>query len=156
MRDDHLQNGPPPTPAAAYEMQGLTEDDLIDFTPELRAEALETVKSYRLGPIFNPPIEQGHPSGLRSFVSCPGGASNIFSPTSADPETGEHLWAVPNGDPPERIWDHPALQDVELPNTGRRSHPVTMVTKTLVITAEGTGGTPRLHALDKLANGLGP
>ena len=36
-----------------------------------------------------------------------------------------------------------------MPNTGRRSHPVTMVTKTLVITSEGTGGTPRLHALDK-------
>ena len=29
------------------------------------------------------------------------------------------------------------------------AHPVTMVTKTLVITAEGVGGTPRLHALDK-------
>ena len=130
-------------------MQGLTEDDLIDFTPELRAEALEIVKSYRLGPIFNPPIELGHPSGLRSFVSCPSGASNIFGPTSADPEAGEHLWAVPNGDLPERIRNHPALQDMELPNTERRSHPVTMVMKTLVITAEGTGGTSRLHALDK-------
>ena len=40
------------------------------------------------GPIFNPPIQRGHPSGLRSFVSCPSGASNIHGPTSADPETG--------------------------------------------------------------------
>ena len=63
--------------------------------------------------------------------------------------TGQHLWAVPNGDTPERIRNHPALQGVEVSNTGRRSHPVTMVTKTLVITSEGTGGTPRLHALDK-------
>ena len=79
---------PMPTRPAAYEMQGLTEDDLIDFTPELRAEALEITRNYRLGPIFNPPIQRGHPSGLRSFVSCPSGASNIHGPTSADPETG--------------------------------------------------------------------
>jgi len=209
---------PMPTRPAAYEMQGLTEDDLIDFTPELRAEALEIIKNYRLGPIFNPPIQRGHPSGLRSFVSCPSGASNIFGPTSADPETGilyvstlrgcrsenivqgsdidlpddimttgttiadfavlnrgdfrgpqglpifkppysrivaidmnsgEHLWAVPNGDTPDRIRNHPALQGVQLPNTGTTSHPITMVTKTLVITAEGRAGTPRLHALNK-------
>ena len=209
---------PVPTRPAAYEMQGLTEDDLIDFTPELRAEALEIVRNYRIGPIFNPPIETGHPSGLRSFVSCPSGATNIFGPTSADPETGvlfvstqrgcrsenivpgtdldlpddmmttgrtiadfavanrgdfrgpqglpifkppysqivaidmntgEHLWAVPNGDTPERIRNHPALRGVELPNTGRTSHPVTMATKTLLITAEGTGGEAVLHALDK-------
>ena len=209
---------PMPTRPAAFEMQGLTEDDLIDFTPELRAEALEIVRNYRIGPIFNPPIERGHPSGLRSFVSCPSGASNIFGPTSADPETGilyvstlrgcrsenivvgdlidapddikttgrtiadfavlnrgdfrgprglpiykppysrivaidmnsgEQLWETPNGDTPDRLRNHPALQGVDLPNTGALSHPVTMVTRTLVITAEGTGGTPRLHALDK-------
>ena len=209
---------PMPTRPAAFEMQGLREDDLIDFTPVLRAEALEIVQNYRLGPIFNPPIERGHPSGLRSFVSCPSGASNIFGPTSADPDTGvlyvstrrgcrsenivpgaaidepddikttgrsiadfavlnrgdfrgpqglpifkppysrivaidmntgEHLWETLNGDTPDRIRNHPALEQVDVPNTGRLSHPVTMVTKTLVITAEGTGGTPRLHALDK-------
>ena len=209
---------PFPTKPAAFEMQGLTEDDLIDFTRELRTEALQIVENYRLGPIFNPPIERGHSSGLRSFVSCPSGASNIFGPTSADPETGilyvstlrgcrsenivpgaaidlpedikttgrtiaefavlnrgdfrgpqglpifkppysrivaidmntgEHLWETPNGDTPDRIQNHPALEQVEIANTGRTSHPITMVTKTLVITAEGTGGTPRLHAVDK-------
>ena len=50
---------PMPTWPAAFEMQGLTEDDLIDFTPELRAEALEIAGNYRLGPIFNPPIQRG-------------------------------------------------------------------------------------------------
>ena len=79
---------PFPTWPAPYDLQGLTEDDLIDFTPELRQEALEIVENYRIGPIFNPPIQVGHPSGLRSFVSCPSGATNIYGPTSADPETG--------------------------------------------------------------------
>ena len=210
---------PMPTKPAAYEMQGLTEDDLIDFTPELRAEAAWIAKDYRLGPIFNPPIQMGHPSGLRSFVSCPSGATNIMGPTSADPEsgvlyvstvrgcrsenivpgreldepndimttgttiadfavvsrgdfrgpqglpifkppysrivaidmnTGEHLWEALNGETPERISNHPALRGVNLPNTGRTSHAITMVTKTLLVTAEGSGGAPVLHALDKM------
>ena len=50
------------TRPAPFEMQGITEDDLIDFTPELRAEALEIVKEYRLGPLFNPPAVGDEPS----------------------------------------------------------------------------------------------
>ena len=209
---------PFPTWPLPYDMQGLTEGDLIDFTPELRREAVEIIKDYRVGPIFNPPIQPGHPSGLRSFVSCPSGATIIFGPTSADPETGilyvgsqtgcrsenivpgyeidepgdpmttgktiadfavanrgdfrgpqglpifkppysritaidmntgEHLWWIPNGDTPERIKNHPALRGVELPNTGVTSHPVTMVTGSLVIHAEGTAGQPLLRAINK-------
>ena len=79
---------PFPTRPAAFEIQELTEDLLIDFTPALRQEALEIIKNYKVGPVFNPPIQVGHPSGLRSFVSCPSGASNIYGPTAADPETG--------------------------------------------------------------------
>ena len=86
---------PMPTRPAAYEMQGLTEDDLIDFTPELRAEALEIVQNYRLGPIFNPPIQRGHPSGLRSFVSCPSGASNIHGPDVGGSRDRHHLRVDP-------------------------------------------------------------
>ena len=79
---------PFPTKPAAFEIQELSEDNLIDFTPELRQEALKTIKNYKTGPLFNPPIQVGHPSGLRSFVSCPSGASNIYGPTVADPESG--------------------------------------------------------------------
>ena len=79
---------PFPTKPKPLEIQELTEDVLIDFTPELRAEAVEIMKRYKTGPLFNPPIQVGHPSGLRSFVSCPAGASNINGPTVADPETG--------------------------------------------------------------------
>jgi quinoprotein glucose dehydrogenase len=79
---------PFPTKPAAFEIQELTHDNLIDFTPELRQEALKIIQNYKVGPLFNPPIQVGHPSGLRSFVSCPSGASNIYGPTVADPETG--------------------------------------------------------------------
>ena len=37
-------------------MQGITENDLIDLTPALKAEALEVVKRYKMGPFFTPPV----------------------------------------------------------------------------------------------------
>ena len=79
---------PFPTKPKAFEIQELSVENLIDFTPELRKEAIETIKRYKTGPLFTPPIQVGHPSGLRSFVSCPAGASNINGPTVADPESG--------------------------------------------------------------------
>ena len=47
---------PHPTKPPAYERQGVTIDDLIDFTPELRAEAVTLVSKYKIGPIFTPPV----------------------------------------------------------------------------------------------------
>ena len=63
--------------------------------------------------------------------------------------TGEHLWQIPNGDTPDRIKNHAALAGVDLPPTGVQSHPVTMVTGSLLIHAEGVAGHPLLHATDK-------
>ena len=76
------------TRPAPFEMQGITEDDLIDFTPELRAQALEIVEEFRLGPLFNPPMledDDGGPS-----IHCPGanGGANIPGGAAVDPETG--------------------------------------------------------------------
>ena len=50
---------PHPTKPPAFDRQGVTEDDLIDFTPELKKEALEIAKRYQLGPIFTPLIVEG-------------------------------------------------------------------------------------------------
>jgi quinoprotein glucose dehydrogenase len=63
-------------------------EQVISLTPELRQEALDILENYSWGPLFNPPIQMGHPSGLRSFVHCPSGATNINEPPSADPVTG--------------------------------------------------------------------
>jgi quinoprotein glucose dehydrogenase len=46
---------PHPTKPPAYERQGVTLDDLIDFTPELRAEAERMFRGYTGGPLFTPP-----------------------------------------------------------------------------------------------------
>ena len=47
---------PFPTVPEPYGMQGLTHDDLIDYTPELRQAAIDILKDYIKGPLFNPPL----------------------------------------------------------------------------------------------------
>ena len=81
---------PFPTRPAPYDLQGITEDNLIDFTPELRQEALEIAANYRLGPLFNPPMHRDNPDGLLGSIWCPGelGGTNISGPPAADPMTG--------------------------------------------------------------------
>ncbi len=81
---------PFPTKPAAYDIQVLNEDGLIDFTPELKAEALAIVAEYRLGGIFNPPMQKDNPDGLVGSAWCPGelGGTNITGPPAADPSTG--------------------------------------------------------------------
>ena len=81
---------PHPTKPPPYEHQGLTEDDLIDFTPELRAEALEIVKRYVIGPPFTPPsvIGDGPDAklGTIQLAGASGGAN--WNGGAFDPETG--------------------------------------------------------------------
>jgi len=50
---------PFPTKPAAFDRQGVHQDELIDFTPELRREALEIVGEFDYGPIYSPPTEKG-------------------------------------------------------------------------------------------------
>ena len=78
---------PFPTKPPAYDRQGLTADDLIGFTPELRAEAEALVARYVTGPMFTPPImlRQGGPLGYL-MVPGSGGGSN-WAGGSYDPET---------------------------------------------------------------------
>jgi len=89
---------PFPTWPLAYEMQGISEDDLIDFTPELRAQALEIASQYRLGPLFTPPMVTGQ-DGLIAAIHCPGanGGTNIPGGTVVDPETGILYTATQRG-----------------------------------------------------------
>jgi len=80
---------PFPTKPAPYDRQGVTIDDLIDFTPALRAEAIEAVKPLRLGPLFTPGSLRDATDGTRGTLSLPGvyGGSN-WEGGAFDPETG--------------------------------------------------------------------
>jgi len=213
---------PFPTKPAPYGMQGLTHDDLIDFTPELRAKAIEALKEYKIGPLFHPPLHRDNDQGYRAAYWCPGGGggTNIDGPTVADPETGilyvssrnacsaaiiasgeerdkdipaptgvtfsdfanlradnvrgpddlplikppystitaidmnsgEHLWQIPIGETPDRVLNHPDLQDMDIPRTGTGRNASMSVTKTMFMYASAASdGTPMLFFHDKLS-----
>ena len=81
---------PFPTRPAAFDRQGFSEEDLVDFTPELRVLALEAIQDYRLSPsIYTPPSLAGAEGGARGTLSLPNatGGSNWES-SALDPETG--------------------------------------------------------------------
>lgn len=81
---------PFPTKPAPYDNQGLTYDDLIDWTPELRAKAIDIVDDFVIGPLFNPPLHRDNELGKLGSIWCPGdiGGVNIDGPAVADPNTG--------------------------------------------------------------------
>jgi len=73
---------PFPTRPLAFERQGLTDSDLIDFTPELKQAALEAIKPFDYGPLYTPPSEKG-------TITMPGwiGGAN-WAGAAFDPEHG--------------------------------------------------------------------
>jgi quinoprotein glucose dehydrogenase len=81
---------PFPTRPAAHGIQGFTEDDLVDFTPELRARAVELIADLKPGPLYNPVVHVGNPEGYRAAIVCPSftGGLNIPGGPAADPEAG--------------------------------------------------------------------
>ena len=211
---------PHPTKPAPYDMQGLTVDDLIDFTPELRQTALDLLEPYDWGPFFQPPLHRDNDEGKLGAVWCPGdvGGTNIDGTPAVDPETGivyvtsqkgcsarllvpgherdameemptgttindfavgggarvgrvrglpmykppyskitaidmntgEHLWWIPVGDTPNNVLNSPALEGVDIPNTGSGRQAAQIVTPTMLLyTGNASDGTPHLYAVDK-------
>ena len=193
---------PFPTKPPAFDRQGIGIDDLIDFTPELRAEAEKIAKKYQLGPIYTPPtIADSNGSygtlivpAATGGVNWPGGALDpetgmyyqysksqvtalrmindpersdmdfvstrrlpgvspvdlqltvdglpLLKPpwgriTAIDLNKGDIVWQIAHGETPDNVRNHPKLQGVQIPRTGRVGRIGTLVTKTLVVAGEG-------------------
>ena len=82
---------PIPSKPPAFDRQGITLDDLIDFTPALRNQALELVDNFTLGPLYTPPspwIEGGNQGTLT--LPNTWGAGN-WNTGAFDPETGMYF-----------------------------------------------------------------
>ncbi len=78
---------PFPTLPAPFEPQGLRDEDLIDFTPALKAKAREIISQYRYGPLFIPPsVVDGKNLGTLIRPNLSGGAN--WAGGAVDPETG--------------------------------------------------------------------
>ena len=196
-----------PTKPTAFDRQGISIDDLIDFTPELRSEAIKELRRLRIGmDPFTPPVapELGKWSGTLLVPGLLGGGNwegaaldvetgvlfvpSFTSPslirlvrgdgtdvewrgdprapptirglpllkppysriTAIDLRTGATKWSVPNGDTPVAVITHPTLAEVKFPSTGALSRPAVLATRELLVVAEGPGGRPLLHILNKI------
>ena len=80
---------PFPSRPAAFDRVGITADDLIDFTPDLRRQAIEALQPYRLGPVYTPASLLDGADGTKGTIMLPGnrGGSN-WNAGAVDPETG--------------------------------------------------------------------
>jgi quinoprotein glucose dehydrogenase len=85
---------PFPTKPPAYDLQGFSLDDLINFTPQLRAEAEQIVSKYHLGPVYTPGVSstEGGPYGTLAMGTAGGGTN--WPGGSYDPET--HIAYLPS------------------------------------------------------------
>jgi len=81
---------PFPTKPEPYTLQEMTVDELINYTPELRQEALTVLSQFEYGPMFQPPLHRDNDEGKIGSYWCPGdtGGVNITGPAAADPTTG--------------------------------------------------------------------
>lgn len=78
---------PFPTKPPAYDRQGVALSDLMDFTPELNAKALEVASWHKLGPIFTPPVVSDINGPLGTLMAPATGGGTNWPGGSFDPET---------------------------------------------------------------------
>ena len=78
---------PIPTKPAAYAKNGTSIDDLIDFTPELRAQAVAIASRFKLGPIFTPPVVSKAEGPIGTLARGPTNGGSNWPGGSYDPET---------------------------------------------------------------------
>ena len=102
---------PYPSKPPAYDRQGSSVDDLIDFTPALRAEAVKLASRYKMGPIFTPPVVSKWEGPLGTLGMATAGGGTNWAGGSYDPET--HIAYIPS----QRIMGSLAL----VPSDGNRS-----------------------------------
>jgi len=78
---------PFPTKPPAYSRNGVSTDDLINFTPAMRDQALTIISKYHIGPVFTPPVESklGGPLATLTLGTASGGTN--WPGASYDPET---------------------------------------------------------------------
>ncbi len=84
-REWYSPTQPFPTKPPPFERQGFLEEYVVDFTPEIKAEALALVAKYKIGPLFTPPIVRGE-NGKDGLLFIPNGAN--WPGGAFDPESG--------------------------------------------------------------------
>jgi quinoprotein glucose dehydrogenase len=76
-----------PEPLDPIVLNGITEEFMLDYTPELKRRAAEILAKFRVGGLYMPPLPYPHNNPFVNNVGCMGGL-NIYHPPVADPTTG--------------------------------------------------------------------
>ncbi|MBP6774001.1 MAG: PQQ-binding-like beta-propeller repeat protein [Gemmatimonadaceae bacterium] len=90
---------PIPTKPAAYARNGVTLNDLIDFTPALKEAGLAVASRFKLGPIFTPPVLSKADGPLATLSNGPTNGGSNWPGGSFDPETHIVYLAATNASP---------------------------------------------------------
>ena len=77
-----------PEPVDPIVVNGLTEEFVVDYTPELKQRALELLDYYRIGGLYVPALPENHTNEFYNNVGCLGGGNIIPHPPAGDPSTG--------------------------------------------------------------------
>ena len=135
---------PFPTKPPAFERQGVSIDDLIDFTPELRAEAVKLASLYKLGPIFTPPVASKWegPRAMLMLPSTTGGAN--WQGGSYDPDTGIMYIFSNTGITDIGLVNNPQLSDMNFIR-GTAPNPNAPAPSSTAGGGGGEGGGPALN-----------
>jgi quinoprotein glucose dehydrogenase len=83
---------PVPTKPPFYGRNGFTTDELIDFTPGLKKEALQVASKYKLGPMFTPPVVSKADGYLATLIIGQSLGGTNWPGGSYDPQT--HMFYV--------------------------------------------------------------
>jgi glucose dehydrogenase len=132
------------TKPAPYDLQGRTEEHLVDYTPEIRKLALARAKELDLlAPLFAAPTHRGNKEGKGPANICPGGGggANITGPPAADPVAGVLFISSTSGCSPTLL----------APAKERDNDKMTGKTLAAWITSRGEKSPPTVRENDPLA-----
>jgi glucose dehydrogenase len=77
-----------PQPVDPIVIDGLTEEFVIDYTPELKQQALALLEDFRIGGLYVPALPRNHGNEFTNNIGCLGAGNVIPHPPVADPSTG--------------------------------------------------------------------
>lgn len=85
---------PFPTKPVALDLQGVTENDLVDFTPEVKAEALRIARQFRLGGLYTPPSVADAADGTMGTLTAPSAGGGVNWPGGAFDPVNDVLYVT--------------------------------------------------------------
>ena len=132
------------TKPAPYDLQGRTEEHLVDYTPEIKKLALARAKELDLlAPLFAAPTHRGNKEGKGPANICPGGGggANITGPPAADPVAGVLFISSTSGCSPTLL----------APAKERDNDKMTGKTLAAWVTSRGEKAPPTVRENDPLA-----